>query len=173
MKVLDKDKIFKRDLMKYILSEKSVLTSVNHPFIVKLHHSFQNGEKLFLILDYCCGGDLSFHLKREKFFTEQKARLYLSEVVLAIEELHRHDIIYRDLKPDNIVLDKDGHCLLTDFGLSKQEMGEDRHTYSFCGSVAYLPPEILNKGGHGKAVDWYLVGTLLYEMLVGHPPYYA
>ncbi|MEE4247082.1 MAG: AGC family serine/threonine-protein kinase [Kangiellaceae bacterium] len=173
MKVLDKDKIFKRNLMKYVLSEKDVLSQVDHPFIVKMHHSFQNGEKLFLILDYCPNGDLSFHLKRERFFTEQKARLYLSEVVLAIEALHSHDIIYRDLKPDNIVLDAEGHCLLTDFGLSKAEVGEEQHTYSFCGSVAYLPPEILNKGGHGKAVDWYLVGTLLYEMLIGQPPYYA
>lgn len=173
MKVLDKDKIFERDLIKYVMSEKNVLCQINHPFIVRLHHSFQNGTNLFLIMDYCSGGDLSFHLKREKSFQEPKARAYLAEIVLALEELHSHDIIYRDLKPDNIVLDGNGHVMLTDFGLSKQGIKNHRHTYSFCGSVAYLPPEILNKQGHGKAVDWYLAGTLLYEMLVGYPPYYA
>ena len=151
-----------------------MLSYVNHPFIVGLHYAFQTSEKLCLILDYCSGGDLSKHLKMEKRFSEHKARLYLSEVILALQELHRRDVIYRDLKPDNLVLDQDGHCMLTDFGLSKEGVME--HTSgarSFCGSIAYLAPEMLRKAGHGKAVDWYLLGVVFYELLVGQPPYLA
>jgi serine/threonine protein kinase len=92
-------------------------------------------------------------------------------VLLALEDLHKRDIIYRDLKPDNVVLDADGHALLTDFGLSKEGV-LDNLSSSFCGSTAYLAPEIIRRSGHGKAVDWYLLGVLIYEMLVGIPPYF-
>jgi serine/threonine protein kinase len=156
------------------MTERKVLSVVNHPFIVGLHFAFQTSDKLCLILDYCSGGDLSKHLKLEKRFTEQKTKWYICEILLALQELHRRDIIYRDLKPDNIVLDSQGHCKLTDFGLSKEGVME--HTSgarSFCGSIAYLAPEMLKKTGHGKAVDWYLLGVVFYEMLTGQPPYYA
>jgi serine/threonine protein kinase len=96
-----------------------VLTRIQHPFIVTLHYAFQTANQLFLILEYCPGGDLSLYLKENKRFSEYAAKLYLAEIVLAIEELHTHNIIYRDLKPSNIVLDSAGHCKLTDFGLSK------------------------------------------------------
>lgn len=150
------------------------MSYVNNPFIVSLHFAFQTPSKLCLILDYCSGGDLSKHLKIEGHFTEEKAKLYLSEIVLALEELHKRDVIYRDLKPDNVVLDEDGHCRLTDFGLSKEGViDHSTGARSFCGSIAYLAPEMLRKNGHGKAVDWYLLGVVFYEMLVGQPPYYA
>ena len=110
---------------------------------------------------------------REKRIVEDRARLYVAEVLLALEDLHKRDIIFRDLKPDNVVLDEDGHVLLTDFGLSKEGMMDNVSTNTFCGSTAYLAPELLRKSGHGKAVDWYLLGALLYELLVGIPPYYA
>ena len=118
-------------------------------------------------------GDLGKILSIERRFTEDKARLYAAEILLALEDLHKRDIIFRDLKPDNVVLDNEGHALLTDFGLSKEGVVDNISSKSFCGSVAYLAPEILKKTGHGKSVDWYLFGVLLYEMLVGMPPYFS
>jgi serine/threonine protein kinase len=119
-------------------------------------------------------GDLGKILQKERKFTEDRARIYISEVLLALEDLHKRDIIYRDLKPDNVVLDEDGHALLTDFGLSKEGVLEThKGAKSFCGSVAYLAPEMLRRVGHGKSVDYYLLGVLLYEMVVGCPPYFS
>ena len=120
-----------------------------------------------MILDYCSGGDLARILAKERRFTEDRARIYTAEILLAIQYLHKRDIIFRDLKPDNVVVDAEGHALLTDFGLSKEGVLDNISAKSFCGSVAYLAPEMLRRSGHGKSVDWYLLGVLLYEMLVG------
>jgi serine/threonine protein kinase len=139
---------------------------------VGLNYAFQTRDKLFLILEYCPGGDLGKVLEQEKRFDEARARIYLAEILLALEDLHKRDIIFRDLKPDNVVLDTQGHALLTDFGLSKEGVLDNQAANSFCGSVAYLAPEMLKRSGHGKSVDWYLLGVLLYEMLVGMPPYF-
>jgi len=145
-----------------------------HPFIVKLRYAFQTHDKLFLISDYCPGGDLSQYLEIEGVFSEDKAKKYCSQILLAIEALHNRNIIYRDLKPDNVVIDIDGNALLTDFGLSREGVKKSElGAKSFCGSYAYLAPEMLEKKGHGKAVDWYLLGVVLYEMVTGLPPYYA
>lgn len=173
MKVLKKDRIMERNLIKYAVTERNVLTYIKHPFIVSLKFAFQTASKLFLILEYCAGGDLSSQLMRDKRFSEARAKIYLCEIILALEELHRHDIIYRDLKPDNIVIDKDGHVLLTDFGLSKEGILDNNAAKSFCGSLAYLAPEMIKRKGHGKAVDWYLLGVVFYEMVVGVPPYFS
>jgi serine/threonine protein kinase len=173
MKVLNKDRIMGQNLLKYAMAERNVLSLSNHPFIVKLNFAFQTSSKLFLILDYCPNGDLSKHLYIEKRFPEPKAKFYLCEVLLALEDLHKRDIIFRDLKPDNVVLDNEGHIKLTDFGLSKEGVFDSKSAKSFCGSIAYLAPEMLKKQGHGKAVDWYLLGVLFYEMLVGIPPYFT
>jgi len=119
---------------------------------------------------------LSQYLQIEDYFSEERAWIYICEILLAIEDLHKWGIIFWDLKPDNIVLDNKGHAKLTDFGLSKEGLTqtnqEDRLAKSFCGSYAYLAPEMVRKQGHGKSVDWYLLGVLLFEFLEGIPPYY-
>ena len=173
MKVLRKDKIMAQNLVKYVMTERNVLSYIRHPFIVALNAAFQTADRLFLILDYCPGGDMGWHLSKEKRFNEYRAKIYASEVLLALEELHRRDIIFRDLKPDNVVFDQEGHAMLTDFGLSKEGVYGNESAKSFCGSVAYLAPEMLKRQGHGKAVDWYLLGVLIYEMLVGTPPFFS
>ena len=173
MKVLRKEKIMGQNLLKYAMAERNVLSVTNHPFIVKLHFAFQTNTKLFLIMEYCAGGDLSKHLYFEKRFSEERAKFYLCEVLLGLEYLHKRDIIFRDLKPDNVVLDEKGYAKLTDFGMSKEGVYDSQSANSFCGSVAYLAPEVLKKQGHGKAVDWYLLGVLFYEMIVGIPPFFG
>lgn len=173
MKILHKRKIMGQNLVRYARTERDVLSYFTHPFIVSIKYAFQTPEKLYMILEYCPGGDLGSVLKREKKLSEERAKLYLTEIILALEELHKKDIIFRDLKPDNVVLDSEGHAMLTDFGLSKEGVNNNSSAKSFCGSVAYLAPEVLRRQGHGKSVDWYLVGVLLYEMLVGIPPYFS
>jgi len=164
--------IFRQNMAEYIYTERNVQCGPRHPFIVNLHCAFQTKTRLFMVMDYCRGGDLGRVIAQEGRLKEDVARIYLAEVLLALEELHKREIIYRDLKPDNIVLDEDGHAVLTDFGLSKEGIKATDLTNSFCGSLAYLAPEVLNRSGHGKSVDWYLLGVLLYEMLVGIPPYF-
>jgi len=133
MKVLSKDKIMLQNLVKYAMTERNVLSVTDHPFIVKLNFSFQSNEKLFLILEYAPGGDLAEHLTKERKFSEERAKIYLCEIILALEDLHKRDIIFRDLKPDNVVLDSQGHALLTDFGLSKEGVLDNKGAKSFCG----------------------------------------
>lgn len=173
MKVLSKDKIMGQNLVKYAMTERNVLSFMNHPFIVKLKYAFQTVDRLFLILDYCPGGDLAEHITFEKKFNEDKAKFYLCQIILALEHLHKRDIIFRDLKPDNVVLDSDGNSYLTDFGLSKEGVMDNIGAKSFCGSIAYLAPEMLKRAGHGKSVDWYLLGVIFYEMLAGEPPFFT
>ena len=120
--------------MKYAKTERNVMSGTNHPFIVKLQYAFQTSDKLFLLLEFCPGGDLGHVLQREKKFTEDRAKIYIAEILLALEHLHSKDVIFRDLKPDNIVLDTEGHALLTDFGLSKEGVFEpSQGAKSFCG----------------------------------------
>ena len=120
MKILDKDVLLKHNLVKYAKTERNVLSITHHPFIVNLNFAFQTTDKLILILDYCPGGDLGDYLRIERKFTEERAKIYTCEIILALEDLHRRDIIFRDLKPENVVLDAEGHAMLTDFGLSKE-----------------------------------------------------
>ena len=173
MKVLRKDRVVGQKLVKYAMVERNVLSYMKHPFIVGLNYAFQSPVRLYLVLDYCPGGNLTSYIQRHKKFNEATARFYLCEIVMALEALHSYDILYRDLKPDNVVIDAEGHALLTDFGLSKEGIHDNSSAKSFCGSIAYLAPEMLRRKGHGKAVDWYLLGVLFYEMIMGIPPFYS
>ena len=175
MKVLEKATFKLHDITKTKL-ERNILTEVEHPFIVKLHYAFQTEGKLYLILDFMRGGDLFTRLSNEKHrkLKEVDVRFYVAEIVLALEHLHKLGIIYRDLKSENLLLnlllDADGHISLTDFGLSKQNIEKIR-SYTFCGTWDYMAPEIISGRGYSYAVDWWSLGILMYEMLVGRVPF--
>jgi len=173
MKMLRKEHIVKRNQVEHTKTERNVLEAVSHPFIVNLHYAFQTPTKLYFVLEFCAGGELFFHLSRAGRFPEGRCRFYAAEIILAIGYLHELNIIYRDLKPENILLDADGHVKLTDFGLSKEGINDNYSAQSMCGTPEYLAPEILDRRGHGKAVDWYSTGALVYEMLTGLPPFYT
>ncbi|EGG17682.1 putative protein serine/threonine kinase [Cavenderia fasciculata] len=173
LKTLKKNHIIKKNSVQNTISEKDILKRIKHPFIVKLHYAFQDAQKLYLVMDFVNGGQLFYHLKKELMFKESQARFYLAELILGLEHLHELGICHRDLKPENILLDSEGHIVLTDFGLAKEEIGEDELTpcKSFCGTLEYMAPEIITRNGYGKAVDIWSVGILMYDMLVGHPPF--
>lgn len=172
MKVLRKEAIIARKQVAHTRAEKSILQKIQHPFIVKLHYAFQTKDKLYMILDFINGGELFYHLKKEGRFAENRVKFYAAEITCAIAHLHSLNIVYRDLKPENILIDMDGHITITDFGLSK-EINPEEGTSTFCGTPEYLAPEVLKGQGHGTAVDWWSLGTLIYEMLTGLPPFYS
>ncbi|XP_033849589.1 serine/threonine-protein kinase Sgk3-like isoform X1 [Acipenser ruthenus] len=174
IKVLQKRVILNRREQKHIMAERNVLLkNIKHPFLVRLHYSFQTTGKLYFVLDFINGGELFFHLQRERTFPEPRARFYIAEMASALGYLHSINIVYRDLKPENILLDSQGHIVLTDFGLCKEGISQDDTTTTFCGTPEYLAPEVLRKQPYDNTVDWWCLGSVLYEMLYGLPPFYS
>lgn len=174
MKILRKSHLVRRRQIERTRTERKVLSIVNHPFIMKLHYAFQSPDKLYLVLDYCPGGELFFHLSRFRRFPERVARFYAAELLLALGHLHKRGIIYRDLKPENVLLDADGHIKLGDFGLAKAGIKDAcEGATSMCGTPEYMAPEVLAQQGHGFCVDYWGLGMLVYEMMTGLPPWYT
>lgn len=151
MKILRKDAIIARNQVRNAKAERAILQKMDHPFLVGLKFAFQTDDKLYLVLDYVNGGELFFHLQKERRFAEDRVRLYAAEIVLGLGFLHSKDIVYRDLKPENILLDSEGHVMLTDFGLCKEDMTATSETHTFCGSPEYLGMSVhLGRWGRGR-----------------------
>ena len=171
MKVLRKKFLLDNNQLKYALSEIKILKKCSHPFIIKLHFSFQTPSNLYLIIDYCSKGDLSLLLQTKKNLTEKEIKFYISELILSIEYLHNKNILYRDLKPENILITKDNHIKLCDFGLAKENDSYNFRAKTFCGSLLYISPEMLCKKGINNKGDIYSIGIIIYELFYGKTPF--
>ncbi|KAH3668466.1 hypothetical protein OGAPHI_002220 [Ogataea philodendri] len=177
MKVLSKKIIVRKKEIAHTIGERDILvrtSSAESAFIVGLKFSFQTPVDLYLVTDFMSGGELFWHLQKEGRFSEDRAKFYIAELVLALEHLHDNDIVYRDLKPENILLDANGHIALCDFGLSKANLTSNGTTNTFCGTTEYLAPEVLlDESGYTKMVDFWSLGVLIFEMCCGWSPFYA
>uniref|UniRef100_A0A182WNJ4 non-specific serine/threonine protein kinase n=1 Tax=Anopheles minimus TaxID=112268 RepID=A0A182WNJ4_9DIPT len=172
IKILKKDVIIQKDEVAHTMAESRVLKTTNHPFLISLKYSFQTVDRLCFVMQYVNGGELFFHLSRERIFPEDRTRFYAAEIISALGYLHSHGIIYRDLKLENLLLDKDGHIKIADFGLCKEDITYGRTTKTFCGTPEYLAPEVLEDNDYGHAVDWWGTGVVMYEMICGRLPFY-
>ena len=173
MKILDKKILKMKKQQNHTKTERDLMVKINSPFIVNIKSAFQDDTNLYLVSEFMQGGDMFFHMHDGQIviFSHDKTRFYMLELVLALESLHKNNMVYRDLKPENILLDSKGHVKLTDFGLSKILEDEDDKAFTLCGTPQYLAPEVLLKKGYDKMVDWWSLGCVLYEMLMGRLPF--
>ncbi|KAI7866991.1 kinase-like domain-containing protein, partial [Spinellus fusiger] len=178
LKSIIKDLVIEQREITHTLTEREILATfsgLDHPFLAKLHASFQDERRLYLMTDYYCGGDLATQMSTCYTFTPERVLFYAAEIIEGIGELHRLGVLYRDLKPENILLTAEGHIVLTDFGLSKW-LTMDEHaqtTQTFCGTAEYLAPEILLGESYSFGIDHWSYGTIIFEMLTGITPFWA
>jgi len=170
LKAVSKAQIVETGQQGHIMSEKNVMAQLNHPFLIRLYQTYKDKDRLYFLLEPVLGGELFTLLKEHEVFTEEQARFYAGCVILAFEYMHSFDIVYRDLKPENLLIDSDGYIKITDFGFAKKI--DSGRTWTLCGTPDYLAPEIVAGRGHGKGVDWWTLGILIYEMLCSAPPFY-
>ncbi|XP_074657664.1 cAMP-dependent protein kinase catalytic subunit 3-like [Tubulanus polymorphus] len=169
LKVLGIADVIRLKQVEHVKNEKNILASINHPFIVNLIWAHHDSTFLYMLLEYVPGGELFTYLRNAGRFSNATGNFFAAEIVSALEYLHALSIVYRDLKPENLLLDRDGHVKITDFGFAKKLV--DR-TWTLCGTPEYLAPEIIQSKGYNKAVDWWALGILIYEMLAGYPPFF-
>eukprot|EP00606_Chrysophyceae_sp_TOSAG23-5_P001411 GSChrysophyteH2.ASY1.ANO1.194.1 assembled CDS len=168
LKMLKKAEVIRLQQVEHMISEKTILSSLDHPFIVRLAGTFQDLKFLYMVLEYIVGGEFFTHLRKAGRFDHTASKFYATQISLVFEYMHQSDFIYRDLKPENLLLDKNGYLKITDFGFAKRVAFK---TYTLCGTPEYIAPEVLLNKGHGKGVDWWTLGILLYEMMAGQPPF--
>ena len=194
IKKIKKETIELKNQLMHIRDEQLLMSKVKSPWIVELKSSFQEGDYLFLVMEFLAGGDLMSLLIKKDILTENEAKFYIAEIILAIESIHKLDCIHRDIKPDNILIGKNGHIKLSDFGLAKvseklynnynnginninnikdnqNEKMTHKKNYSCVGTAYYVAPEVLNKSGYNSEIDWWSVGVIFYEMLFGYAPF--
>lgn len=171
LKILSKYSIVESGLQEHVLTEKRIMEELNHPFILNFHCAMQDNKNIYFLLEVLLGGELFKFLRSETQFPESWSRFYSASVLLAFCEIHERKIAYRDLKPENLVMDSNGFLKLVDFGLAKKI--ESGKTWTLCGTPDYLAPEVILNEGHDWAVDYWALGVLIYEMTAGSPPFYA
>ncbi|KAI3381986.1 hypothetical protein SNEBB_008057 [Seison nebaliae] len=172
MKVIKKSTVHDDEDIDWVQTEKHVFErATNHPFLVGLHSCFQSDTRLFFVIEFVNGGDLMYHMQRQRRLPEDHARFYSAEISLALHFLHSKGIIYRDLKLDNVLLDSDGHIKLTDYGMCKEGLSNEDRTATFCGTPNYIAPEMLRGEEYSFSVDWWALGVLMFEMMAGRSPF--
>ena len=172
LKAVNKQQIVQTGQQHHVISEKNSMLQFSHPFLIQLYGTYKDTNRLYFLLEPVLGGELFTVLREYTLFTESMARFYAAQIVLSFEYMHtQHNIVYRDLKPENLLLDQYGYLKITDFGFAKKVLPGTR-TWTLCGTPDYLAPEIVSGKGHGHGVDWWTLGIFIYEMLASYPPFY-